>query len=133
MSIIRKVWTLYVVSSHHWVDDNRTNYKYFRPQCHLRLTSPAHAQSLYAHFSTKHNAQTNALASVCEVLPADSVVKPISIEIISGRKEEMYWEKVPEKVRRAALEKMKTVGPDGDNDEKDEEETKKGKKRKRRR
>lgn len=31
--------------------------------------------------------------------------KAIAMEIIEGKKEEVYWEKVPEKVRRQAVEK----------------------------
>ena len=29
----------------------------------------------------------------------------IEVELVQGKREEMYWEKVPEKVRRQALEK----------------------------
>lgn len=37
--------------------------------------------------------------------------KAITTEIIEGKKEEVYWEKVPEKVRRQAVEKaVKALG-----------------------
>ena len=33
----------------------------------------------------------------------DGSSKPITVEIIQGRKEELYWERVPDKVRAAAV------------------------------
>jgi hypothetical protein len=42
-------------------------------------------------------------------LDADGVVplaprKPIVVELVEGKKEELYWEKVPEKARRQAVQ-----------------------------
>lgn len=32
--------------------------------------------------------------------------KPIAVEMVLGKKEALYWEKVPEKVRRQAVDKV---------------------------
>ena len=42
--------------------------------------------------------------------------KPVQVEVVTGEREAVYWEKVPEKVRRQAVEKavgMKTNGGEG--------------------
>ena len=98
------------------------------------MTSPIHAYALHLHFTSKRLTQSNALGDSCEVLEPDATSMPIGIEIVQGRKEEMYWQKVPEKVRRAALEKV-TSGLDGNGDggRGATKEEMSGKKRKRRR
>lgn len=45
--------------------------------------------------------------------------KPISMEVVEGAREELYWSKVPEKIRREAVRKAiaqasSTGGKDGD-------------------
>jgi hypothetical protein len=72
------------------------------PKCFLRIRSPREASTLVEHFSTHPLAQSTGL-------DADGVVplvptKPIVMELVGGKKEELYWEKVPEKARRQAVQ-----------------------------
>lgn len=101
-------------------------------QCYLRLTSSTCAISIHSHFSGKRLAQTGALSSYCGELPVDHSSRPIEVEIVRGRKEEMYWQKVPEKVRKVALEKVEGHEV-GSADTALLGDVKRGKKRKRRR
>jgi hypothetical protein len=48
--------------------------------------------------------QAATLATVIE-----SSLKPLAVELVQGRAEEIYWEKVPHKIRMAALAKSNTV------------------------
>ena len=71
-------------------------------KCFLRIRSPREASALVEHFDTHSLAQSTGL-------DADGVVpsmqmKPIIMELIEGKKEELYWEKVPEKARRQAVQ-----------------------------
>jgi hypothetical protein len=50
--------------------------------------------------------QTSGLDDV-GVTPMDS--NPIRVELVVGKREEFYWEKVPEKIRRQAVEKAITL------------------------
>lgn len=42
---------------------------------------------------------------------APTGAKAIAVELVQGRREEVYWDRVPEKVRRQAV--MKALGVDG--------------------
>ena len=71
-------------------------------KCFLRIRSPKEASTLVEHFSTHLLAQSTGL-------DADGVVpsapkKPILMELVGGKKEELYWERVPEKARRQAIQ-----------------------------
>lgn len=54
--------------------------------------------------------QSHGLDDAGTDLDADS--KPITVEIVQGRREQLYWEKVPEKVRRQAVQKATTADDD---------------------
>ncbi|KAG1752410.1 uncharacterized protein EDB91DRAFT_1195246 [Suillus paluster] len=71
--------------------------------CYLRLASPEHACALVDYFFGQAIMQSHGLDDMGKN-PATSQ-KAIIMEIIAGKKEEVYWEKVPEKVRRQAVEK----------------------------
>ncbi|KIJ69839.1 hypothetical protein HYDPIDRAFT_77174 [Hydnomerulius pinastri MD-312] len=71
--------------------------------CYLRLASPHHATILTEHFVNKHTTQAHGLDGAGRIPTGGD--KEISMEVITGKKEELYWEKVPEKVRRQAVEK----------------------------
>jgi hypothetical protein len=59
----------------------------------------------------------------------DADFKPITVEIVRGRREQLYWEKVPEKVRRQAVQK---VTADDDKSGPEEETATRQRKRQRR-
>ncbi|KAL1725620.1 hypothetical protein EV714DRAFT_287780 [Schizophyllum commune] len=70
--------------------------------CHLRLATPAHAERLHAYFTSKKLSQTSGLDDTGNEGGSESV---ITTEIVLGRREELYWEKVPAKVRAQAVAK----------------------------
>ncbi|KAL1716957.1 hypothetical protein EV715DRAFT_204271 [Schizophyllum commune] len=70
--------------------------------CHLRLATPAHANRLHEYFTSKNLCQTSGLDDEGKEGGPGSV---ISTEIVLGRREELYWEKVPAKVRAQAVAK----------------------------
>ncbi|KAF8076854.1 hypothetical protein FPV67DRAFT_1715344 [Lyophyllum atratum] len=72
-------------------------------QCHLRLATPKHAQLLVDHFVRHPTSHARGLDEVG--VPADGKSPPVVMELVTGRREELYWEKVPEKVRRQAVQK----------------------------
>ncbi|KAG1782921.1 hypothetical protein EV702DRAFT_1040730 [Suillus placidus] len=72
-------------------------------QCYLRLASPDHGRVLVDRFSSQPVVQSHGLDDIGKTPGASQ--NPITTEIIEGKKEELYWEKVPEKVRRQAVEK----------------------------
>ena len=81
-------------------------------KCFLRVKSPREASTLVEHFNTHLLAQSTGL-------DADGVVpsvqtKPIVMELIEGKKEELYWEKVPEKARRQAVQDALRLAGGGD-------------------
>jgi len=73
-------------------------------QCHVRVTSPSEASALVSFFSENAIAQRDALDQ--EGGEPTTLRLPITIELIHGKREELYWEKVPEKTRQAALERL---------------------------
>lgn len=71
-------------------------------KCFLRIRSPKEASTLVEYFSTNLLAQSNGLDADGAVPSAPK--KPIIMELVEGKKEELYWEKVPEKTRRQAVQ-----------------------------
>jgi len=69
------------------------------------LKTPVHAQTLVDYFSSNPKVHSHGLDDTG--IPATSTsntdLKVITMEIASGKREEVYWEKVPEKVRRQAV------------------------------
>ena len=76
-------------------------------QCYLRLSSPACAEHLFSFYASNSVIQTNGLDDTGSTHPSSSSPhqKPISMEIVCGMREELYWNKVPEKIRYSAVEK----------------------------
>lgn len=80
--------------------------------CHLRLASPHHSTVLTEHFTHHPTIQSNGLDGTGGT-PGKGE-KAIDTEIMQGKKEELYWEKIPEKVRHQAVEKaIRAQRPDG--------------------
>jgi hypothetical protein len=74
----------------------------FFSQCYVRLSSPTHASHLVSHFTSNPLVQSHALDDTGRPCPPSSTDKPITVELVLGKKEAVYWEKVPEKIRRQA-------------------------------
>ncbi|KAJ7080427.1 hypothetical protein B0H15DRAFT_787274 [Mycena belliarum] len=84
--------------------------------CYLRLTTPSHATTLMAQFSENHVVHASGLDdSGC---PGQANEKHVEVELVLGKREEVYWEKVPEKVRLQAVQKAlgQVNAPPGEND-----------------
>ncbi|KAI0329662.1 hypothetical protein GY45DRAFT_1324801 [Cubamyces sp. BRFM 1775] len=82
--------------------------------CHLRVSAPHHAQTLVSAFQARPLVQRQGLDDTGVPLSPDSgseddekstAAKAIEMEVVSGTREELYWSKVPEKVRREAVRK----------------------------
>jgi len=73
--------------------------------CYLRLTTPEHGQALLAAARSKQG---------------DASVQNLELELLEGRREEVYWENVPEKVRALAAQRARAQvqknGPDAGQD-----------------
>lgn len=63
-----------------------------------------------AHFALRSTVQANGLDSSGAPAAPHSSQKPLELELVQGRREEVYWERVPEKVRRQAVRRACEVG-----------------------
>ncbi|KAG6330446.1 hypothetical protein ID866_8643, partial [Astraeus odoratus] len=72
--------------------------------CHLRLASPHHTTLLMEYFLRHPTVQAHGLDDAGR-RPGQHD-KGIKMEIIEGKREELYWDKVPDKVRRQAVERV---------------------------
>ncbi|KAI0065850.1 hypothetical protein BV25DRAFT_1913284 [Artomyces pyxidatus] len=77
--------------------------------CYLRLASQRYAEALVAYFQGRRISQSDAL----DARGVESSEKPVLLELLQGRKEELYWDHVPEKVRRQAVLKAITTLSNG--------------------
>jgi hypothetical protein len=72
-------------------------------QCYVRFATPAYADFFVDYFSSHDIAQSSGLdSSGSESSKAEDIIVP---EIVLGKREEVYWERIPEKLRRRAVEK----------------------------
>ncbi|KZT06499.1 uncharacterized protein LAESUDRAFT_700335 [Laetiporus sulphureus 93-53] len=76
--------------------------------CYLRLTAPQHARTLVASLNENLVMQAQGLDSTGTQVPYTNKIKPITAKIVEGTREELYWNKVPEKVRLQAMKKATT-------------------------
>ncbi|PPQ72779.1 hypothetical protein CVT24_012805 [Panaeolus cyanescens] len=70
--------------------------------CYLRLSTPAYAGELVEKINSTKIVQTSGL----DATGAPGNGPSIQAELVTGKREEIYWEKVPEKIRKQAVEKM---------------------------
>ncbi|KAF8665110.1 hypothetical protein AX16_000577 [Volvariella volvacea WC 439] len=77
--------------------------------CHLRLAVPGDAHKLVEHFSRHKIVQTSGLDDVGAEDPDSPPASVIRCEIMNGQRESLYWERVPEKIRRQAVQKALAV------------------------
>ncbi|THH14124.1 hypothetical protein EW146_g6169 [Bondarzewia mesenterica] len=85
--------------------------------CYIRLATPKHAECILIHFASRTVIQSSALDSSGKDSTLATTRKPLRLELVQGRKEELYWERVPEKVRRQAVQRALSLnlahpGPD---------------------
>lgn len=79
-------------------------------QCFLRIKSPGEASALVEYFRACSLAQSNGLDAVGA--PPSGPTKSIVVELVEGKKEELYWEKVPEKARHQAVQNALQLSKD---------------------
>ncbi|KAJ3824021.1 hypothetical protein EV361DRAFT_353297 [Lentinula raphanica] len=81
--------------------------------CYVRFSSPSHAPALQKHFLRHRIVQEMPLDDngVDLTIGAEKAgaSKHIEVEVIQGKKEEIYWEKVPMKVRQEAVRKALSI------------------------
>lgn len=80
--------------------------------CYLRLSTPAHTDALVLHFTKQQLTQVRGLDDNGMAIHSSSTAKPIVLEKVLDKREEVYWERVPEKVRRQAVQKMIALAKD---------------------
>ena len=76
-------------------------------QCHVRLSSPVYAKLLVDHFTTNRVVQVDGQdAKGREGETQGSIVA----QVVTGRLEEIYWDKVPERIRVDAMRRIQQQG-----------------------
>ncbi|TFK43971.1 hypothetical protein BDQ12DRAFT_596164 [Crucibulum laeve] len=75
--------------------------------CHVRLSTPQHAEQFVQHFSAHPISQANGLDD--KGVPPDASRKAITVELVLGKREELYWQHLPEKIRQQAVEKAVNI------------------------
>jgi hypothetical protein len=92
-----------------------------------------HARLLVDYFDVQAIAQASGL-DVGMRQDESGKSEAISVELVQGKKEEVYWEKVPEKVRKqAVLKALAFAAPAIGRDEPEVTETESRKRKRRRR
>jgi len=81
-------------------------------KCFLRIRNPKEASTLVGHFTTNLLAQSTGLDT--DGAAPSAPRKPIVMELVEGKKEELYWERVPEKARRQAVQNALKLSADTD-------------------
>jgi xRRM domain len=66
------------------------------------VANSSFAQKVVEHFATHGIVQSDGLDEAGTHTSAD---KTVAVEMIIGKKEEIYWEKVPAKVREQAVQR----------------------------
>jgi hypothetical protein len=75
-----------------------------------------HAQSLVEHFTQNPTLHASGLDDSGCPSHGKGVEKPVDAELVLGKREEVYWEKVPEKVCLQAVQKaLGLVGASAEN------------------
>lgn len=120
--------------------------------CHLRLTHPSIARALSTYLGSHNLVQATGEDTVGTPIASSSkptmsigdadMTRPLVAELVQGRAEEIYWSKIPEKIRNAAIVKLNKIevemalahgidGPRGSSVENDEETTAEERKKRR--
>ncbi|KAJ6501899.1 hypothetical protein C8R45DRAFT_604505 [Mycena sanguinolenta] len=100
--------------------------------CYLRLTTAVHAKNLVEHFTQNPTVQASGLDDSGSRSDGKGSAKPVDAELVLGKREEVYWEKVPQKVCQQAVQKaLGLVGAPAENEVGSGEGRRQRKKRKR--
>ena len=81
-------------------------------QCYVRLSNHMCSNRLLAYLHQNSIIQTNALDDAGEGRTGE----PLTGELVEGKREALYWDKVPEKIRRVTLAKLYRDGNLGEDD-----------------
>ncbi|KAJ7264871.1 hypothetical protein B0H12DRAFT_1180152 [Mycena haematopus] len=73
--------------------------------CYLRLTTAVHAKNLVEHFTQNPTIHASGLDDSGCHSDGNGATKPVDTELVLGKREEVYWEKVPQKVCLQAVQK----------------------------
>lgn len=99
--------------------------------CYLRFLSATKAATFHRVFSDIHVYHISGLDEIGSLDKTAGCATPIQVEYVQSKKEEIYWQKVPEKVRRQAV--LKAVqGGEGSSARRDDEGERPAKRRKKR-
>lgn len=75
----------------------------------MRLSNSTHADAIRNHFAGGKVVQDGALDNSGQPSASHPKLQPLEVELVAGKKEEMYWDKVPAKIRMQALEKTRSL------------------------
>ncbi|KAL5529925.1 hypothetical protein ACEPAF_6182 [Sanghuangporus sanghuang] len=82
--------------------------------CYLRLSDPQSAHTLVSYFSEFKVFQRNALDDEgAHISITDRSARVVEADLVQGMKADLYWEKVPEKIRKAAMAKVQPIAGPG--------------------
>ncbi|PVG03440.1 hypothetical protein CPB86DRAFT_694945 [Serendipita vermifera] len=89
--------------------------------CHVRLPHPQYAQELVRYINEHNIVQTeqgditdgkvwpSCLCPIVSHWSHPSSAKPLVAEMVGGRAEEIYWEKIPDKIKKAAISRLSSA------------------------
>ena len=98
----------------------------------MRVASSEHSGKLVSYFASHSTVQTDALDDKGAVASEHAQLRPLVVELLDGRQEEVYWGQVPEKVRKQAVAKALSAAGLGARPDMGGEEIAIGRKRRRR-
>jgi xRRM domain-containing protein len=76
-------------------------------QCHIRVSHPTQSQAIVSYLAQTTLVQSdgNDATIRSQSIYTEDETRPLVAELVQGRAESIYWEKVPEKIRRVAITK----------------------------
>jgi len=69
------------------------------------VASPRHAERLVDYFKSHITTQDHGLDDIGSTVSSAKRNNAITMEIVQGKREELYWDRVPEKVRKQTVQK----------------------------
>jgi len=82
-------------------------YTLINSQCHIRVSHPTQSQAIVSYLAQTTLVQSdgNDATMRSQSIDTEDEIRPLVAELVQGRAESIYWEKVPEKIRRVAITK----------------------------
>lgn len=71
----------------------------------MRLANSSTADTIVEYFFSNKLVQRDSLDSSGSLSTSHPKTQPLEVELVTGKKEELYWSKVPERIRMQALAK----------------------------